>query len=52
MKKIRSWLVLALLAVLAIRLLWALVAPLIPVLVAALVLVTGVGYLYHRSSRW
>ncbi|MEW2424560.1 hypothetical protein AB0911_28825 [Streptomyces nigra] len=52
MKKIRLYLVMLLLGVLAIRVLWELVTPLIPVLVVALILVTGVGFLYHRSSRW
>lgn len=52
MKKIRLYLVALLLGALAIRFLWLLVEPLIPVLVVVLVLVAGVGFLYHRSSRW
>ncbi|WP_217241377.1 hypothetical protein [Streptomyces sp. AC555_RSS877] len=52
MKKARAWLVMLLLGVMAIRMLWLLVEPLIPVLLIALVIVMVLGFLYHRSSRW
>lgn len=52
MKKARAWLVMLLLGVVAIRMLWLLVEPLIPVLLIGLVIVMVLGFLYHRSSRW
>ncbi|WP_406391366.1 hypothetical protein OG806_08250 [Streptomyces sp. NBC_00882] len=52
MKKIRAWLVLALLGALAIRVLWWAVEPLVPLLAGALVVLVVIGALYHRASRW
>ena len=52
MKKARSWLATLLLGALTIRVLWWTVEPLVPYLVSALVLVTVMGFIYHRMTRW
>ncbi|MFF5363169.1 hypothetical protein ACFY4I_27885 [Streptomyces scabiei] len=52
MKKIRSWLVLALLAAFAVRIVWWVVEPLVPLLAGALLVLVVLGALYHRASRW
>ena len=52
MKKARSWLVTLLLAAFAVKVVWWVVAPLIPYLVSALVVVVVMGFIYHRMTRW
>lgn len=52
MRKVRSWLVTLLMAAVVIRVLWWSVEPLIPYLIGALALVTGIGFVYYRITRW
>ncbi|MEU8625455.1 hypothetical protein [Streptomyces sp. NPDC048669] len=52
MKKARNYLLLLLLAAFAVHTLWLAIAPLVPYIIAALVVVLIVGFLYYRSTRW
>lgn len=52
MKKLRAWLLLALLLAFTVRVVWWAIEPLLPLIVGALVVVMVLGYLYHRASRW
>lgn len=52
MKKARSWLVTLLLGALAIKVVWWVVAPLVPYLISGLVVVVAMGFIYHRMTRW
>lgn len=52
MKKARSSLVLLLLAALTVKVLWDVVEPMIPYLIAALAVVLIIGFIYHRITRW
>jgi membrane protein YdbS with pleckstrin-like domain len=41
-----------LLGALTVRVVWWTVAPLVPYLVSAFVIVTVVGFVYYRMTRW
>lgn len=51
-KKIRAWMVTALLVAITIQVLWWTVEPFIPYLIVGLVLVGIGGFVYHRKTRW
>ena len=52
MKKARAMLVTLLLAALCIRVVWWTIAPMIPYVTGALVVVTILGYIMYRATRW
>ena len=52
MKKVRAILFTLLLAALTIHLLWIAIAPLVPYLVSAFVVVLALGFVYYRFTRW
>ncbi|HEV2639398.1 MAG TPA: hypothetical protein VGX23_29945 [Actinocrinis sp.] len=45
-------LVTLLLAAFAVKVVWWVVAPLVPYLIAALIVVVVMGFIYHRMTRW
>lgn len=52
MRRLRAWLVTALLLAVTIRVLWWSVEPLVPYLIAALALVTILGFMWYRATKW
>lgn len=52
MRKTRAWLVTVLLAAFAVKAVWWVVAPMMPYLIGALVVVVVMGFIYHRMTRW
>jgi len=51
-KKLRDWLVMALLTAFTVRVVWWAIEPLLPYVVSALVLVLVLGFIYFRMFRW
>ncbi|MDX3695968.1 hypothetical protein PV726_37770 [Streptomyces europaeiscabiei] len=52
MAKARNFLLLLLLAALAIRAAWMAVEPILPYLVSGLTVVVVMGFIYYRFTRW
>lgn len=52
MAKARNFLLLLLLAALAIRAAWLAVEPILPYLVSGLAVVVVMGFVYYRMTRW
>lgn len=51
-RKVRAWLVTALLLVVTARALWWTVEPLVPYLLICFVLITIIGFIYYRTTKW
>jgi hypothetical protein len=52
MNKIRGYLFLAILAAIAIHVLWLAIAPVVPYAIGGLIVISVLGALYHRKRRW
>ena len=52
MRKARAILLTLLLVALTVHVLWIAIAPLVPYLVSALVVVLALGFVYYRMTRW
>lgn len=52
MTKVRAWLVTAILFAVAVRVLWWSVEPMLPYLLVGVVIVTIIGFVWFRSTRW
>lgn len=50
--RLRAWLVTALLLAVTIRVLWWTVEPMVPYLITGLVLVTILGFMWYRATKW
>ena len=52
MRKARALLVTLVLAALAVKVAWWVVAPMVPYLIGALIVVVVMGFIYHRMTKW
>ncbi|MFC1419375.1 hypothetical protein [Streptacidiphilus cavernicola] len=52
MKRARAALLTVLLAAFAVKIVWWVIAPMIPYFIGGLVVVLALGYLYHRTTKW